>query len=60
MNETPRNPSDDDWQPPGADEGKESPPPMPDEDGPHDVPDEQVIEKTLPSGPASKPRTDWR
>ena len=26
-------------------------PPTPDEDGPHDVPDEQVIEKTLPTAP---------
>lgn len=26
-------------------------PPVPDEDGPHDVPDEQVIEKTLPTAP---------
>ena len=26
-------------------------PPIPDEDGPHDVPDEQVIEKTLPTAP---------
>jgi hypothetical protein len=26
-------------------------PPIPDEDGPHDVPDDQVIEKTLPSVP---------
>ncbi len=26
-------------------------PPTPDEDGPHDVPDETVIEKTLPSVP---------
>jgi hypothetical protein len=25
-------------------------PPVPDEDGPHDVPDETVIEKTLPAG----------
>jgi hypothetical protein len=25
--------------------------PTPDEDGPHDVPDEMVIEKTLPSVP---------
>ena len=25
------------------------PPPVPDEDGPHDVPDEKVIEKTLPT-----------
>jgi hypothetical protein len=24
--------------------------PMPDEDGPHDVPDEAVIDKTLPAG----------
>ena len=27
--------------------------PTPDEDGPHDVPDEKVIEKTLPSVPIS-------
>jgi hypothetical protein len=27
--------------------------PTPDEDGPHDVPDEKVIEKTLPSVPTS-------
>ena len=26
-------------------------PPTPDEDGPHDVPDDQVIEKTLPTVP---------
>jgi len=26
-------------------------PPIPDEDGPHDVPDEKVIEKTLPERP---------
>ena len=25
--------------------------PVPDEDGPHDVPDEKVIEKTLPTAP---------
>lgn len=25
--------------------------PMPDEDGPHDVPDDKVIEKTLPTKP---------
>jgi hypothetical protein len=29
------------------------PPPIPDEDGPHDVPDDTVIEKTLPTGPVS-------
>jgi hypothetical protein len=27
------------------------PPPVPDEDGPHDVPDDKVIEKTLPTTP---------
>ncbi|MDP3858466.1 MAG: hypothetical protein Q8Q73_11980 [Stagnimonas sp.] len=27
------------------------PPPTPDEDGPHDVPDDKVIEKTLPERP---------
>ncbi len=36
-----------------ADESEESLdgqfPPVPDEDGPHDVPDEKVIEKTLPT-----------
>ena len=26
-------------------------PPVPDEDGPHDVPDDKVIEKTLPTVP---------
>ncbi len=26
-------------------------PPKPDEDGPHDVPDDTVIEKTLPTRP---------
>jgi hypothetical protein len=26
-------------------------PPTPDEDGPHDVPDDAVIEKTLPTKP---------
>jgi hypothetical protein len=28
-------------------------PPVPDEDGPHDVPDEKVIEKTLPTSSPS-------
>jgi hypothetical protein len=27
--------------------------PVPDEDGPHDVPDEEVIEQTLPTVPVS-------
>jgi hypothetical protein len=31
------------------------PPPIPDEDGPHDVPDDKVIEKTLPTGPVVNP-----
>jgi hypothetical protein len=29
----------------------EQPPPTPDQDGPHDVPDDKVIEKTLPIAP---------
>jgi hypothetical protein len=29
--------------------------PTPDEDGPHDVPDDKVIEKTLPTGPVGNP-----
>lgn len=28
-------------------------PPTPDEDGPHDVPDDKVIEKTLPTRPGA-------
>ncbi|HXD39813.1 MAG TPA: hypothetical protein VN649_04585 [Ramlibacter sp.] len=32
-------------------EGQASP--IPDEDGPHDVPDEKVIEKTLPTAPGA-------
>jgi hypothetical protein len=36
---------------PTADDDREQPPPRPDEDGPHDVPDAAVIEKTLPSKP---------
>jgi hypothetical protein len=39
-------------KPEGSDEAaEEQMPPVPDEDGPHDVPDEKVIEKTLPTGP---------
>ena len=30
--------------------------PVPDEDGPHDVPDETVIEKTLPTAPNPRRR----
>lgn len=40
---TPRTPEPDD-EPLAAQER-----PMPDEDGPHDVPDETVIDKTLPA-----------
>ena len=47
---TPQNPT-------GSADSKESldgqAPPTPDEDGPHDVPDDTVIEKTLPAGPVS-------
>ena len=32
--------------------------PMPDEDGPHDVPDDKVIEKTLPTGRDGSLRDD--
>lgn len=40
--------------PPAADEPSDGlPTPKPDEDGPHDVPDDKVIEKTLPSKPGS-------
>jgi len=46
---TPRNP--DSAESPEALDGQ--PPPIPDEDGPHDVPDEAVIEKTLPTVPVS-------
>ncbi|NPC58374.1 hypothetical protein [Caenimonas soli] len=34
-----------------SDESIDEFPPVPDEDGPHDVPDEKVIEKTLPAVP---------
>ncbi len=30
-------------------------PPIPDEDGPHDVPDDEVIDKTLPTTPVPGP-----
>jgi hypothetical protein len=47
-------------RPGSADDSDESPdrevPPTPDEDGPHDVPDEKVIEKTLPARP--RPASD--
>jgi hypothetical protein len=39
----------------GDDRVEGQPAPMPDEDGPHDVPDEKVIEKTLPAGKAADP-----
>ena len=34
-----------------SDESAREMTPTPDEDGPHDVPDEKVIEKTLPAQP---------
>jgi hypothetical protein len=34
-------------------------PATPDEDGPHDVPDDKVIEKTLPERPREPGRKDW-
>jgi hypothetical protein len=37
------------------DERVEDIPPTPDQDGPHDVPDSQVIEKTLPAKSGEKP-----
>jgi len=42
-------------QPAGAsdsdDDAQDRVVPVPDEDGPHDVPDDKVIEKTLPAKP---------
>ena len=47
MATAPRSPDD----APRADEKSRSDvPPAPDEAGPHDVPDEEVIEQTLPAG----------
>lgn len=47
-----------DRRPGSADSSDEEPAdrvrPVPDEDGPHDVPDENVIEKTLPSPPVRR------
>jgi hypothetical protein len=37
-----------------ADTPAEEFPPVPDEDGPHDVPDDKVIEKTLPTVPVGE------
>ena len=34
-------------------------PPIPDEDGPHDVPDDKVIEKTLPERAPGAGGKDW-
>ncbi|WP_167772791.1 hypothetical protein [Ramlibacter humi] len=34
----------------------QQPRPIPDEPGPHDVPDNEVIDKTLPTGGGDKPR----
>jgi hypothetical protein len=42
-------PADDPIPQSGDDRVEGQPAPTPDEDGPHDVPDDKVIEKTLPS-----------
>lgn len=34
-------------------------PPVPDEDGPHDVPDDKVIEKTLPERSPGSDGKGW-
>jgi hypothetical protein len=52
-------PSQPSQQPSGNDPGREEPADgrasaVPDEDGPHDVPDDQVIEKTLPAAGSVK------
>lgn len=46
----PRDPTEEGSQP-EATEADTMPRPQPDEDGPHDVPDDDVIEKTLPAEP---------
>jgi hypothetical protein len=38
---------------PAADDRRDDAPPVPDQDGPHDVPDSAVIEKTLPVKPVN-------
>lgn len=48
MAATQNTPGDDERAPGALDEQF----PRPDEDGPHDVPDENVIEKTLPASPS--------
>ena len=48
MAPTPTHPDQD---PKASETGEGQPAPIPDEDGPHDVPDDKVIEKTLPSKP---------
>ena len=44
----------------GRDPGDDPPQarPVPDEPGPHDVPDEQVIDKTLPARPVGEGGSD--
>jgi len=42
-------PADDESPQSGDGRVEGQPAPSPDEDGPHDVPDDKVIEKTLPS-----------
>jgi len=45
----------------GAGQDEDTPPqarPVPDEPGPHDVPDDQVIERTLPTKPVGEGGSD--
>jgi hypothetical protein len=56
MASTPNDPKDS----PRADETSSNDvKPVPDQDGPHDVPDTEVIEQTLPSGSPKKGDTSW-
>jgi hypothetical protein len=52
MASTPSTPKDS----PRADETREDVTSQPDQDGPHDVPDSEVIEQTLPAGAGTKKR----
>lgn len=49
-------PADDPSPQSGEDRVEGQPAPSPDEDGPHDVPDDKVIEKTLPNTPPADKR----
>lgn len=53
----PREPAANDSEGGQAEEDRQ-PPPQPDEPGPRDVPDDKVIEKTLPTTPPREERPD--